>query len=866
MGKKLLWKVLPVAFLAGVGSTAFTSCADEYDPAKITREDILKENYAKNWEEVFGTPDPNQDWSMAANMIAKVNLNSDINGRLLIYTTAPTVAGSTMLALGDVVDGKASVQFNATKGAQMLYARVVSENGQIIDSGYFDVIENSINMSSANTRGVATDDCNYKLDTSIEWTIRRMCSEAINDLVSNNYNSYTETSHDFGYGSFPWSASNGKVSSDVPNVYDLTNYIDYSKHDNGFTVEELKPIFSTYVNKNGETINGVFKEGVDHIAQYVKTGVLDKDAILEVDKYGEVTIDVMWRGTDYYDRFGYYYYTGDEPTAEELWNLPKYMILGPDLITNTSSLTQRRIATDIVQYLPPSYSGTFTGFEYKNDWEDLAGGGSGCSQLVDNSHNKSLLRGTKIRLAYFGEDGKSSASFNFPAGVKIGFFIYSTGTNADISNTDEKFFFSNADLTYQLAYRTYDKASTPEEKDNRNNRPFAVTFNYDGRTYLGFADESGDCDLNDLVLYADNVKPKKDITPDDLVEPETNEWLFACEDLGGSFDYDFNDVIWAVSQKYNKRTSYNSDGTIKKVDYDYGNVSIKLLAAGGTLPVELLYNGESLGELHQMFGQSPNTLYNTVNATSFQQSAVTLKVIEAIENIDINTFKDDFKISVEGANGIKNYISAYNKDGITKTPQVIILPRGWDWPYEGTCISDVYPTFVEWSSNVTKTDWVKSPTGSFIDNPYGGTNNNISNGGNNGSGSGEGGNQGGGSGSQITPSGTTTYSGDALEAIKSNGVFVVPASACQTATACTVKLTFVPNDQNYVELNAWSTVSYGALFESPNWGQTYALNNIESGKEYSYVVVDTQFENINKNGMSFSTNYGLITKIEIVAE
>ena len=66
-----------------------------------------------------------------------------------------------------------------------------------------------------------------------------------------------------------------------------------------------------------------------------------------------------------------------------------------------------------------------------------------------------------------------------------------------------------------------------------------------------------------------------------------------CEDLGAIGDFDFNDVVF---------------------DYDFegNNTYIKLLAAGGTIP---LYIGDTNHEVHQLFEVGVKTMVNTGYAT-----------------------------------------------------------------------------------------------------------------------------------------------------------------------------------------------------------------------------------------------------------
>lgn len=134
--------------------------------------------------------------------------------------------------------------------------------------------------------------------------------------------------------------------------------------------------------------------------------------------------------------------------------------------------------------------------------------------------------------------------------------------------------------------------------DNNSKNPcYASKFNVesDSRMFLGFEDwpnfggdaNGSDFDLNDVVLAFDGCKPK--VFNEDPTE--SCSWLIACEDLGGSFDVDYNDVVFKVEHVSGKE-----------------HAEVTALAAGGTLASYICYldptrsgNDKCLGEIHEMF-------------------------------------------------------------------------------------------------------------------------------------------------------------------------------------------------------------------------------------------------------------------------
>lgn len=113
-------------------------------------------------------------------------------------------------------------------------------------------------------------------------------------------------------------------------------------------------------------------------------------------------------------------------------------------------------------------------------------------------------------------------------------------------------------------------------------------------------------DLNDMVFrvygFDDMADPEDDFDGEVVDEDEPEKeyepifpWIVACEDLGGTFDFDFNDVVFGVQ---------HASGT--------NEVYVTALAAGGTLPVELCIKDAS-GQLHAITGSAQKGVEQEVN-------------------------------------------------------------------------------------------------------------------------------------------------------------------------------------------------------------------------------------------------------------
>lgn len=168
-----------------------------------------------------------------------------------------------------------------------------------------------------------------------------------------------------------------------------------------------------------------------------------------------------------------------------------------------------------------------------------------------------------------------------PAGTKFGMYLKKTDPSG----------------TY-----TFYSESSKNVNDTRlhDKYCYASTFYNGDQMFIGLEDwPNGDSDLNDLVLAFSGAKPI-------IINEEANSWLMVCEDLGGSFDTDYNDVIFKVDHVSGKETA-----------------KVTAMAAGGTLASYIVLNnpGSSplvVGEIHQMLGAAPEKsgAYTPINATS----------------------------------------------------------------------------------------------------------------------------------------------------------------------------------------------------------------------------------------------------------
>lgn len=996
-------KTLYRGLFACLSLAALASCQD-YDGG-FSVDKIKKAEYAKHFEKTFGEIDPNQDWSMAALVTATLNVGSAATA--YVYTEKPGHEGSS---LAGIVKGS-SAQFNLVKGATQVYV-MVEQGDEYIVSGYFDVKNNIININNspvakrvATTRSASgsfavgtklftqtafSKDADWDGKTYMANPTYKTDLFYISKEGSEYYLYYAPTPNDTPRKLAHNSTEDGNLCGYHNNGRDayyaddnslaLTNYYwpNLIEVNDGtlviksgiakYTTRQTKNASYYLISGNTQSQNvqwtlgdcynlfwggdAVFREGEHYNSEqhkldaYAKfnTSVeeLEKGVVFTTSKNdAKIDIPMMFGATQNDNIFGYYYYEeGQDPLTVNRY------VLYEDAQPSTNIKVDGTAVGDM----------------------DL-------QQIQSGWTRNSVATCASRSLIYFGKDGNEAGQVTFPKDVKIGFFIMrqhknSSGTDFDYSAYDVAaqtrtlgevgWAYSDPALNQKYVYNAdgADALNTwikREQSDTSKGNVKAITWMYDGRILCGFGDDSGDLDLNDFVWWVDgDVKETPKIR---IVTQSQSSWVVACEDLGGTFDYDFNDLVFAL-----RKTQLKSDNT-------KATLELVPLAAGGTLNAKVFYNGSEKGEIHDLIqpGADTGTPLNVVAGSKPAEGAPVLLESEIYWNDDINDIiTNKIKVNVvqkPGESAVESgyYIDAYKK-GENAVPQMMILPSGWDWPAETVPVDKVYAGFASWAADASVVTWCNnkngerasecvtdplpdaqiitteeeeiivdpvnpgineqlntwtltivdldkeilvgdsknytvtmSPAGNYnalqysVDDPtilqltmgyqnvtlkalktgtahitisyddpytfgYKGASvtyevkvvdavEDI--------------------GEDITPSGTTTYSGDALAAIKNNNMFVIPASACQTRTKCTVKLTFEPSG-DYVQLNAAS--NYNALFANPNWGQTYALSGVQSNSEYSYDVVSTQFTNINKNGMSFSTDYGTITKIVIIAE
>lgn len=646
---KISKNLLPVVAVAAL----FSGCQDEdfgYEASAI--------RYQKSFTDAFGQIDPNQDWNCATR--AFVNVTTQSNCNVKIYAKV----NDTYKIVGDYADvvGTKELGIDILKGTQELLV----SNGE---QSFKTFVGGSVNFVS--TRTVHTIDGSDLISVADEYKdfdAAKYAGAVVADdgfLPEENMN-LDKVTQDFSYvsnGAFTiypmyWNTSSSHILGIYWKEADGYHYQDVYTDKAGDELATKTENFTQCQHEfNPPTVGSVCSWHGNHSVAQVK---YDEDGNWTViDNNGE-----EYPKNDYgQHQWTIEYHVGD--VCPEHGTITK---LGDYGAKYTSTI---------------SYTGVTQG-------------------------NASPSTGTI---------GSKAITINLPAGTQFGFFlrVYTSGnyfhtvySEGSLNKKQEGRFFDTSAYQDQGAGKIRNKGLNTE-----GTNAYAATFSteVDGLPvrYLCFEDWSYNLtDLNDLVFAI----PVTESTPI-VVDEEATPWIICAEDLGNTFDLDYNDVVVEV-----QHISGNND------------VTITPLAAGGTLASYLYFedanNGETcLGEVHELLGQA-NAMsgdYTPINVSggNVTKDLLLSKTFNVSESWSIasSTVGDEsysasaamggFKLKVVpageestetkasiGGQTIQNS-TAKGKDNI---PYVICLPRNYTREYQDGESTHIIKASYRWSNEM----------------------------------------------------------------------------------------------------------------------------------------------------------------------
>ena len=222
-----------------------------------------------------------------------------------------------------------------------------------------------------------------------------------------------------------------------------------------------------------------------------------------------------------------------------------------------------------------------------------------------------------------------------------------------------------------------------------------------------------------------------------------------CEDIVSAKyaleDLDYNDVVFdaAIINKYRKlettyldknrnpivfsngdpnpKIEYNFDISDQANGYNSLYAIVRLLAAGGTLPIEIKVPGQHNADVHNVLGQTSTTIMiNTLDkgerewvnmaAVASPVPAEDFKKASGDERekfYNVNDLDNGIELNVEYGNVAAGIKSKYydGETGEVVASAKYMVPLGTPWAKERVKITDAYPRFNDWIDNESVKFW-----------------------------------------------------------------------------------------------------------------------------------------------------------------
>lgn len=658
-------------------SASMYSCKSDDIPAPDANE-----QYNREFIKQFGPFDPNHDWNMSTQVSitvstpksTEVKIYADVDNKTYLFGTFKGVSGTRTLSV-DVPKGTNSLTVSAC-GIDIATAPGGSVNFNLSRSVYKGEI--SAKLCERTLWKAFEDDAITSYRTTLPEHDLNLGKVVDNFTISPRYNEFII------YPIFYQTSNNVTLGLYYrpDGTYDTSEFIKIPIYNHKTSLIDGDPdILTNQILQRSEAVEYVMIRPEDVSEQYSDFNKVDFTSLdFRLDYYEKNN------GTEH----DYLVYTIFPPGQ---WNPDN----GPE---GSYNFKFDKAANNYSDGDEGKYA-----LAQRMDWKRPEGG---CSYDTTTEH-------------YYRSKG---IHVTVPTDQQFGFYITESGGQTFFS---EKQFneFGGTDTSHFWQDFTGEKPSFADELVKQ----FIEEYEYSGTPHFGMYETTyiengitrnrivlgcedwinGDYDLNDLIFFIDNVEAKE-LPPFITIDKSKDipyEWIIACEDLGQTHDFDFNDVVFGVSSP---------------VDDEDGNrtVDIRALAAGGTLPIYLLYNDNVIipkgnsegGEFHSWFKHASSSV---VNAHSIRADGdVATITVSKDFSISCSTVAGDgnmggFKVRVvNNGKTVSEVVSPNITKGESEAPQMICVTNDWCWPKEHVHISDAYPQFQEWCQNPTDTHWHKT--------------------------------------------------------------------------------------------------------------------------------------------------------------
>lgn len=291
--------------------------------------------------------------------------------------------------------------------------------------------------------------------------------------------------------------------------------------------------------------------------------------------------------------------------------------------------------------------------------------------------------------------------------------------NTIFPNRSLKYWTSNGGYTTSFSYHNSDQSQSYENyvlvhlsfegpRTGRHYDGYYLAFDYQ---YVKVHSSSGDSYKYSQRLpdgyYSNWIVKLAPADPEWYEEPDehtrTIKRRVMCEDLGSTFDFDFNDLVFDV--QYTREEKKVDGNWVPKNNDGKWDATITLQAVGGTLPIYITNFDGTVYNAHEEMGGtlSESGIYSPVNVGTSDTHAP--KILPTVRVTSTNP--DDIVIRVTSPDKVERRAdkvttmilpstSGRQSFGENLAPQKICMPVDVRWTKEYQQIEWAYPHFAEW--------------------------------------------------------------------------------------------------------------------------------------------------------------------------